>query len=469
MGATYSQWLKVQEGSSSAAEIRLEQRLHELLLFQQRRQVEVKKQATAERQRHKRRAQAPSVPNDCKVVPLPQEVVSDECIAVLEAARAAKDVTIKSYIARALAAEPVVDMMDATVCGTRHQLPRVTLTEALSVQEFKAIEKQYVSARYLPSKKALILRTKKVLEQVEQLSGTRNSDYAVVDATGFLSGIFVRKAYSAAGRRGRRALLALNFIKGMQGYMKCCSGSGALTGHDERNTIKYKERLVAYGLSLDKHPTELAISGNLERPQNGSAQLHYEDKDGRCHSFQAGAWLARRELPIEEVHHELSAFGLEAHVTDVVVFLSESKLVLRKYGALLLVGGQDEVPEDKIDPELNAELLWKILSMVVIDSGNKSRFGVHTDTPQIAPCLCTAESMYAPGFYDYTGGEMCFFNGMFADDYGLEGCLLLSGHRAVHAPLPLRPTGDRPAEHAHDEVLVSCMVACRRSIPRDTG
>ena len=54
-------------------------------------------------------------------MPLPQEVVSDECIAVLEAACAAKDVIIKSYIARALAAEPVVDMLDATVCGTRHQ------------------------------------------------------------------------------------------------------------------------------------------------------------------------------------------------------------------------------------------------------------------------------------------------------------------------------------------------------------
>ena len=111
--------------------------------------------------------------------------------------------------------------------------------------------------------------------------------------------------------------------------------------------------------------------------------MHYEDKDGRCHSFQAGAWLARRELPIEEVHHELSAFGLEEHVTDVVVFLKESKLVLRKYGALLACfcrrWPQDEVPEDKIGPELDAELLWKILSMVVIDSGNKLRFGVHTD------------------------------------------------------------------------------------------
>ena len=209
------------------------------------------------------------------MVPLPQEVVSDECIAVLEAARANKEVTIKAYIARALAAEPVVDMMDATVCGTRHQLPRVSLTEALSVQEFKAIEKQYVSARHLPNKKALIQRTQNVLAQVEQLSGVKDSDYAVVDATGFLSGIFVRKAYSCAGRRGRRALAALNFIKGMQGYMKCCSGSGALTGHDERNLLKYKERLVAYGLSADKHSTELAISGTLERPQDGSAQLYY--------------------------------------------------------------------------------------------------------------------------------------------------------------------------------------------------
>ena len=53
---------------------------------------------------------------------------------------------------------------------------------------------------------------------------------------------------------------------------------------------------------------------------------------------------------------------------------------------------------------------------------------MHTDTPQIAPCLCTAESMYAPGFYDYAGGELCFYNGMYADDYGPEGCLLLSGH-----------------------------------------
>ena len=447
MGSSYSTWLHAQGASLTPAEQNLERRLHRLLLFEQRRQDEVKKQALAERQRAKRRAVAPQVPHDCKIEappPLPSEVVSDESIAVLQAACAAKEVTIKAYIERALAAEPVVDMMDATVCGVRHRLPRVSLPEAMTVQEFKAIEKQYVSARHLPSKKALILRTKKVLEQVEQRSGTKNSDYAVVDATGFLSGIFVRKAYSAAGRRGRRALLALNFMKGMQGYMKCCAGSGALTGYDERNSIKYKERLVAYGISKDKHPTELAISGSLEKPQNGSAQLHYMDKDGRCHSFQAGAWLARRELPIEEVRHELGAFGLEAHVSDVAVFLSESKDVLRKYGALLLVGGQDEVPEDKIDSELDAELLWKILSMVVIDSGNKSRFGAHTDTPQIAPCLCTAESVYAPGFYDYEGGEMCFFNGMYADDYGPEGCLLLSGHRAVHAPLPLRPPGDRP-------------------------
>jgi hypothetical protein len=47
--------------------------------------------------------------------------------------------------------------------------------------------------------------------------------------------------------------------------------------------------------------------------------------------------------------------------------------------------------------------------------------------------------MYAPGFYDYAGGELCFYNGIYSDDYGPEGCLLLSGHRAVRAPLPLRP------------------------------
>ena len=62
MGVAYSQWLKAREGNSSAAEIRLERRLHELLLYQQRRQDEVKKQATNERQRQKRRALAPEVP-----------------------------------------------------------------------------------------------------------------------------------------------------------------------------------------------------------------------------------------------------------------------------------------------------------------------------------------------------------------------------------------------------------------------
>ena len=121
------------------------------------------------------------MPHDCKIEappPLPSEVVSDESIAVLQAACAAKEVTIKAYIERALAAEPVVDMMDATVCGVRHRLPRVSLTEAMTVQEFKAIEKQYVSARHLPSKKALVLRTRKVLEQVEQLPGSKNPDYA---------------------------------------------------------------------------------------------------------------------------------------------------------------------------------------------------------------------------------------------------------------------------------------------------
>jgi len=441
MGTAYSQWLKAKEGTLSAAEINLERRLHELLLHQQRRQDGVKKQAASERQRHKRRALAPEVPNDCKVVPLPQEVVSDECIAVLEAARAAKEVTIKAYIARALAAEPVVDMMDATVCGTRHQLPRVSLTEALSVQEFKAIEKQYVLARHLPHKKALIQRTQKVLEQVEQLSGVKDSDYAVVDATGFLSGIFVRKAYSCAGRRGRRALAALNFMKGMQGYMKCCSGSGALTGHDERNLLKYKERLVAYGLSADKHPTELAISGTLERPQNGSAQLYYyEEKNGRCHSFQAGAWLARRELLIEEVRHELGAFGLEAHLPDVLVFLEESKRVLRKYCAWS--AGKTRCPRTR-----------SIRSSTPSSCGRFSPWLSSTRaTSRDLACTPTRRRLphaYAPpspctrrASTTTRGGELCFYNGMYADDYGPEGCLLLSGHRAVHAPLPLRPSGD---------------------------
>jgi hypothetical protein len=30
--------------------------------------------------------------------------------------------------------------------------------------------------------------------------------------------------------------------------------------------------------------------------------------------------------------------------------------------------------------------------------------------------------MYAPGFYDYAGGELCFYNGIYSDDYGPEGC-----------------------------------------------
>ena len=28
----------------------------------------------------------------------------------------------------------------------------------------------------------------------------------------------------------------------------------------------------------------------------------------------------------------------------------------------------------------------------------------------------------------YAGGELCFYNGIYSDDYGPEGCLLLSGH-----------------------------------------
>ena len=47
--------------------------------------------------------------------------------------------------------------------------------------------------------------------------------------------------------------------------------------------------------------------------------------------------------------------------------------------------------------------------------------------------------MYPRGFYEFKGAELCLFNGMFASNYGYYGACLLNGHRAVHAPLSLRP------------------------------
>lgn len=79
-----------------------------------------------------------------------------------------------------------------------------------------------------------------------------------------------------------------------------------------------------------------------------------------------------------------------------------------------------------------------------VDSGGKSRFGAHTDTPQILPCLCSADSMYPPGFFPYVGAEMCFMNGMYADDYGREGAVLGNFHRTLHAPMPLRAYKNTP-------------------------
>ena len=72
---------------------------------------------------------------------------------------------------------------------------------------------------------------------------------------------------------------------------------------------------------------------------------------------------------------------------------------------MLLAGGVIDVwPDDLLNyKELRDP--FDMLSFLNLDGGSSCRLGVHTDTEQLMPCLCSCDSMYPPGMYDVLGGE----------------------------------------------------------------
>jgi hypothetical protein len=104
---------------------------------------------------------------------------------------------------------------------------------------------------------------------------------------------------------------------------------------------------------------------------------------------------------------------------------------------LLLAGGLiDVLPED-----LPTELAdpFDMLSFLFLDGAGVSKLGIHTDTDQLMPCVCSCDSLYPPGCYDFTGGEFSWANGVWADPYARNDAVIVLGHTTTHTVLPLTP------------------------------
>ena len=109
----------------------------------------------------------------------------------------------------------------------------------------------------------------------------------------------------------------------------------------------------------------------------------------------------------------LERHGLMEYAEDVLLYLREVDAVRRRYGPLLLAGAMHDVAPME-QPARLKEDSYNILSFVTLDSFGKSKLGIHCDTDQLEPCVCSYDSLYAPGFNDYSGGEFLAAAGVFA-------------------------------------------------------
>mgnify|MGYP006936339883 CR=1 FL=1 len=178
-----------------------------------------------------------------------------------------------------------------------------------------------------------------------------------------------------------------------------------------------------------------APEGSSLKEFSGS-KMHYEHADGRHVRWRMGSWVARTEAQHAKLRELLARYGLEGHWPDVQVYLSEAHAVLQRYGPLLLATGMVPVREADL-PEGPLREQWDVLSFLTLDSGGSSRLGVHVDTDQLYPCLCTCDSLYPPGYYDVQGGGLCLPDGVWVEEYSRKSAILLNGHTATHTVLPL--------------------------------
>ena len=166
--------------------------------------------------------------------------------------------------------------------------------------------------------------------------------------------------------------------------------------------------------------------------------MHYQNGKGKDVKWRMGSWIARTETKSrrEELERQLKRYGLAEHWPDVQTYLDEADKVMQRYGPLLLTTGM--VPVRACDlPAGPLADRWDTLSFVTVDSGGASRLGVHVDTDQLYPCLCSCDSLYPPGYYDVRGGGLTLVDGVWVEEYGRRSAVLLAGHTATHTLLPL--------------------------------
>ena len=134
--------------------------------------------------------------------PSPAEVVPDEVDVQLKAQLQTDRTIMAAYIRRAMAAEPQVDRLEYELRGQLYCMPRVTLTEPMMPEERGAFSKNYLSRAFARANE-LKRRRDSVLERIGV-----DSDYLLVDATGYAATVVVRNVFSDVGLRGKRALHA---------------------------------------------------------------------------------------------------------------------------------------------------------------------------------------------------------------------------------------------------------------------
>jgi hypothetical protein len=94
---------------------------------------------------------------------------------------------------------------------------------------------------------------------------------------------------------------------------------------------------------------------------------------------------------------------------------------------------EEHIPDELADP-------FDMLSFLFLDGGGTSKLGVHTDTQQLMPVVCSCDSLYPPGCYDFTRGEFFGANGVWGDPYGRRDAVVVLGHTTTHTVLPLTPS-----------------------------
>ena len=135
----------------------IEHRINDDSQSVQRELVKAKEEAKRERRQQQQQQQQQGGGGAARGAPSTKEMVPDDIVKQYEEQERRDAPLIKSYLKRALAAQPRLDFMEHKVKGILYTLPRVVLTEMPTQEEEAALSKSYVTSRHL-NLKALAAR-----------------------------------------------------------------------------------------------------------------------------------------------------------------------------------------------------------------------------------------------------------------------------------------------------------------------